>query len=106
MNWMLSLMLTSGAAMAAPPASVDALAQDYMPSAWGYYRPTWVDICMLIGSFGLFLTLFLLFIRYLPVVAIAEVKGVMPQAKPHPEEPGTAVHGDYQGSAKVEEGLA
>ena len=85
---------------------VTSLAQDYMPSAWGYYRPTWVDICMLIGSFGLFLTLFLLFIRYLPVVAIAEVKGVMPQAKPHPEEPGTAVHGDYQGSAKVEEGLA
>ena len=37
----------------------------------------------LIGSFGLFMTLFLLFIRYLPVIAIAEVKAVMPQADPH-----------------------
>ena len=42
---------------------------------------------MLLGSFGLFLTLFLLFIRYLPVIAMAEVKAVMPQANPH-------AHGD------------
>jgi molybdopterin-containing oxidoreductase family membrane subunit len=41
------------------------------------YYPTWVDISMLIGSFGLFFTFFLLFIRFLPMVAIAEVKGVM-----------------------------
>jgi hypothetical protein len=36
-----------------------------------------------VGSFGLFMTLFLLFIRYLPVIAMAEVKAVMPQADPH-----------------------
>jgi molybdopterin-containing oxidoreductase family membrane subunit len=42
--------------------------------------PTWVDIMMLVGSFGLFFTLFLLFVRYLPMVAMAEVKSVMPQA--------------------------
>jgi hypothetical protein len=42
--------------------------------------PTWVDIWTLVGSFGLFMTLFLLFCRYLPVVAMAEVKTVMPQA--------------------------
>jgi Ni/Fe-hydrogenase subunit HybB-like protein len=83
---------------------VTSLAQDFLPSAWGYYTPTWVDIGMLIGSFGLFLTLFMLFIRYLPVIAIAEVKAVMPQAKAHPDEPGTAVHGDYQPRAATEEG--
>ena len=38
---------------------------------------------MLAGSFGLFMTLFLLFIRYLPVIAIAEVKAIMPAANPH-----------------------
>ena len=38
---------------------------------------------MLAGSFGLFFTLFLLFCRFLPVVAMAEVKTVMPQAHPH-----------------------
>ena len=38
-----------------------------------------VDIGMLIGSFGLFMTLFLLFCRYLPIVAVSEVKGVIPR---------------------------
>lgn len=59
---------------------ITSLSQDYLPSSWGYFTPTWVDIWMLIGSFGLFMTLFLLFIRFLPVIAMAEVKGVMPQA--------------------------
>ena len=45
--------------------------------------PTWVDLCTLAGSFGLFFTLFLLFCRFLPVVAMAEVKTVMPQAHVH-----------------------
>jgi molybdopterin-containing oxidoreductase family membrane subunit len=36
-----------------------------------------------IGSFGLFFTLFLLFLRFLPIVAISEVKGVLPEADPH-----------------------
>ena len=60
-----------------------SLEMDFLPSAWDYYLPTWVDFGMLIGSFGLFLTLFLLFIRYLPVIAIAEIKAVMPEADPH-----------------------
>ena len=41
---------------------------------------------MLAGSFGLFFTLFLLFCRFLPVVAMAEVKSVMPQAHAHPDQ--------------------
>ena len=59
-----------------------SLHRDYLPSSWGYFRPTWVDVMMLIGSFGLFFTLFLLFLRFLPMVAMAEVKNVMPQAHP------------------------
>ncbi len=62
---------------------ITSLAHDFLPGSWGYYTPTWVDIWMLIGSFGLFMTLFLLFIRFLPVIAIAEVKAVMPRANPH-----------------------
>ncbi|MDY7110409.1 MAG: NrfD/PsrC family molybdoenzyme membrane anchor subunit [Planctomycetota bacterium] len=62
---------------------ITSLSQDFLGSSWGYYTPSWVDIGMLVGSFGLFLTLFLLFIRYLPVIAMAEVKAVMPQADPH-----------------------
>ncbi len=57
---------------------VISLSRDYLPSNWGYYKPTWVDILMLLGSFGLFFTLFLLFCRYLPMVAMAELKVVLP----------------------------
>ncbi|HEY2980920.1 MAG TPA: NrfD/PsrC family molybdoenzyme membrane anchor subunit [Anaerolineales bacterium] len=62
---------------------VTSLHRDYMPSNWAYYSPTWVDIWQFIGTFGLFLTLFLLFMRFLPAIAIGEVKGVTPQADPH-----------------------
>jgi molybdopterin-containing oxidoreductase family membrane subunit len=62
---------------------VTSLSRDFLPSSWGYYKPTWVDIGTLIGSFGLFFMLFLLFVRFVPMVAMAEVKGVMPQADPH-----------------------
>ncbi len=65
---------------------VSSLANDFLPSSWDYYSPTWVDVGMFIGSFGLFFTLFLLFIRFLPMVAMAEVKGVLPQADPHHDE--------------------
>ena len=60
-----------------------SLTRDFLPSSWGYFRPTWVDITDFVGTFGLFFTLFLLFIRFLPMLAIAELKGVMPQADPH-----------------------
>lgn len=63
--------------------TVTSLSRDFLPSAWGYFQPTWIDICMLIGSFGFFMTWFLLFCRYLPQIAVAEVKQVMPQAHHH-----------------------
>jgi len=69
---------------------VTSLSSDFLPSSWDIFIPTWVDLLTLAGSFGLFFTLFLLFCRYLPIVAMAEVKTVMPQAR------GTRHHGfDY-----------
>jgi molybdopterin-containing oxidoreductase family membrane subunit len=65
---------------------ITSLARDFLPSSWWLFKPTWVDILTLIGSFGLFFTLFLLFCRHLPVVAMAEVKSIMPEAHAHPEE--------------------
>ena len=62
---------------------VTSLANDFLPSSWGMYEPTWVDVLTFLGSFGLFMTFFLLFIRFLPVLAIAEIKAIMPQADPH-----------------------
>ena len=60
-----------------------SLHRDFLPSAWDYYTPTKWDVACLLGSFGLFFTLFILFLKFLPAVAISEVKGVMPQADPH-----------------------
>ncbi len=74
---------------------VTSLHRDFVPSSWGQYWPTWVDLLTLAGSLGLFLMLFLLFIRYLPMVAMAEVKNVMPAARlEHGPHRGA---GDYHG---------
>lgn len=63
--------------------TVTSLSRDFLPSAWDYYSPSIIDILIFIGSFGLFFTGFLLFIRFLPIISITEVKGVLPQADPH-----------------------
>lgn len=58
---------------------VMTLHRDFIPANWGLYIPTIFDYLMLIGTFGIFFTLFLLFCRILPIIAIAEVKTVAPQ---------------------------
>ena len=72
------------------------LHHDFLPASWGYYTPTWVEISIFVGTFGIFLSLFLLFAKFVPVIAIAEVKGIMPGAQPkhkhdhdHETEPAT-----------------
>ncbi len=68
------------------------LARDYLPSSWSYYSPTWVEIGIFLGTLGIFFTLFLIFTRVAPVVAVAEIKSILktggdqyigPNAKPH-----------------------
>jgi Ni/Fe-hydrogenase subunit HybB-like protein len=56
-----------------------SLHHDFLPSSWGYYVPTWWDWGWTLGSFGLFFTLFLLFVRALPVLAMSEIKSVLPR---------------------------
>jgi molybdopterin-containing oxidoreductase family membrane subunit len=53
---------------------VVALHRDFLASSWRVYRPTWVDVGLLVGSVGLFGVLFLLFVRFVPFVALSEVK--------------------------------
>lgn len=65
---------------------VTSLANDFLPSSWGYYSPTIVDIFTFFGTFGFFMVLFLLFIRFLPLMPIGEIKAVIPQGDPyHPD---------------------
>jgi len=56
---------------------VTSLHRDFLPSSWADYAPTIIEILTFAGTFGLFLTLFLLFCRFLPMIAMAEVKGVL-----------------------------
>jgi molybdopterin-containing oxidoreductase family membrane subunit len=65
---------------------VTSLSRDYLPSSWGHYTPTLVDVGILIGSLGLFFSLILLFVRVLPVISLAEIKSVLPGAQPHHHE--------------------
>jgi Ni/Fe-hydrogenase subunit HybB-like protein len=52
-----------------------------MPSSWGHYFPTVWDWSALAGTIGLFLTLFFLFLRFAPIVSLAEVREVIEEEK-------------------------
>jgi Ni/Fe-hydrogenase subunit HybB-like protein len=82
-SFILSIVVNIGMWFERFVITVTSLAQDFLPSSWGYYSPTKWDMLTYLGTFGLFFTFFLLFLRFLPMVAIAEVKMVMPQADPH-----------------------
>jgi Ni/Fe-hydrogenase subunit HybB-like protein len=64
-----------------------SLTRDFLPSSWGMYYPTWVDVMTFAGTFGIFTTLFLLFIRFFPMIAMSEVKTTLPVADPHYHSP-------------------
>ncbi len=59
---------------------VTSLSRPFLPGSWHYFQPTLLDATLFIGTFGLFFTLFLLFLRFVPAVAMFEVKGVSPHA--------------------------
>ena len=62
---------------------VCSIHRDFLPSSWGMFYPTWVDVLTFAGTFGIFFLMYLIFIRFLPVIAISEVRGVLPEANPH-----------------------
>jgi molybdopterin-containing oxidoreductase family membrane subunit len=56
---------------------VTSLHRDYLPSSWTMFHPTWVDVGVFVGTLGIFSTLYLLFARYFPVLALNEVKSIL-----------------------------
>jgi molybdopterin-containing oxidoreductase family membrane subunit len=60
---------------------VTSLHRDFLPSSWGMYWPTRWDIMTFVGTIGLFITLFFLFIRVLPMISIFEMRTMVPAAK-------------------------
>ncbi|MDA8774314.1 polysulfide reductase NrfD [Opitutales bacterium] len=81
--WIISIFVNVGMWFERFVIANTTLSRDFLPSSWGYYSPTVVDIFTFFGTFGFFSVLFLLFLRFLPLMPMAEVKSVMPAADPH-----------------------
>jgi Ni/Fe-hydrogenase subunit HybB-like protein len=81
--WILSIFVNVGMWFERFVIIVTSLARDFLPSSWGYYSPSIVEIFTFFGTFGVFSVLFLLFIRFLPIMPMAELKAVTPQADVH-----------------------
>jgi molybdopterin-containing oxidoreductase family membrane subunit len=62
---------------------VTSLHRDFLPSSWDIYYPTRWDFMTYFGTFGLFLTLFFLFMRFVPMISMFEVRTLLPEAKVH-----------------------
>jgi molybdopterin-containing oxidoreductase family membrane subunit len=71
---------------------VTSLYRDFLPSSWGTYRATKWDYMTFVGTLGLFTTLFLLFVRFLPMIPMNEIRILLPGAKITPKT--TAEAGD------------
>jgi Ni/Fe-hydrogenase subunit HybB-like protein len=71
---------------------VPSLSHEFEPWQWGSYAPTFVDYSILLGSFGWFFMWFLLFIKQLPAMALAEIKEIIPPKMREPEDPAEREH--------------
>lgn len=62
---------------------VTSLHRDFLPSSWAMYSPTIYDYSMFLGTIGFFFTLFYLFVRFVPIISIFEVRTLLPEAHVH-----------------------
>jgi hypothetical protein len=58
-----------------------SLHRDFLPSSWGRFQPTFWDFSTFFGTIGLFLALLFLFLRFLPMISIFEMRTILPEAK-------------------------
>ncbi len=80
--WVVAILVNVGMWCERFGIIVTSLHREFLPANWGFYAPSWVDAGTYVGTFGLFFTCFLLFIRFLPMIAMSEVKGLTVQADP------------------------
>jgi molybdopterin-containing oxidoreductase family membrane subunit len=73
---------------------VTSLTRDYLPSSWGTYKATRWDYGTFLGTMGLFTVLFFLFIRFVPMIPMSELRILLPQAKIRPETDAVHEAGD------------
>jgi len=79
--FVLSLLVNVGMWLERFVIIVTSLHRDFLPSSWDMYMPTRWDFSMFFGTIGLFLTLLFLFIRFLPMISIFEMRTMVPEAR-------------------------
>ncbi len=97
--WIASLLINVGMWSERFVIIVTSLHRDFLPSSWAMYAPTWVDWSILFGTLSFFSLLFLLFLRYVPAVAVTEVKELRHELAAH----GAAAGHDAVGVPLAEE---
>jgi molybdopterin-containing oxidoreductase family membrane subunit len=85
MLFILSLVINVGMWLERYIIIVVSLHRDFLPSSWGMYSGTFWDWSFYIGSIGLFFALLFLFVRFLPMISIFEMRTMVPEAQVHQE---------------------
>lgn len=75
---------------------ITSLTKDYLPSNWAEYHPTWVEVGFYVGTLGMFAAGILLFFRYIPQIAIHEVKMISKYNKQQTSHLKPGHHHDYE----------
>ena len=79
--WIISFIVSIGMWLERFVIVVTSFHRDFLPSSWGMYQPTMWDWSMFIGTIGFFFTLLFLFIRFLPMISIFEMRTILPEAE-------------------------
>ncbi|MEW6127326.1 MAG: NrfD/PsrC family molybdoenzyme membrane anchor subunit [Acidobacteriota bacterium] len=79
--FVVSLVVSAGMWLERFVIIVTSLHRDFLPSSWAIYKPTHVDFSMFIGTIGLFAALMFLFVRFVPVISIFEMRTLLPESK-------------------------
>ena len=92
--FILSLIVNLGMWLERYVIVVISLSRDYLPSSWGMYSGTSWDWMMFLGTIGLFFALLFLFVRFLPMISIFEMRTLLPAAQVHPTAPAAGAHAE------------
>ena len=100
--FLLAIIINTGMWLERYVIVVISLSRDYLPSSWGMYSGTKWDWAMYLGTIGLFFALLFLFIRFLPMISIFEMRTLLPEAHVHMPvsvgSPGASVTGGREGN--------
>ncbi len=88
MVWVVAMFVNVGMWLERFVIVVTSLHRDFLPSSWGMFHGTFWDWATFIGTIGLFLSLLFLFLRFLPMISIFEMRTIVPEPDAHLELDG------------------